>query len=576
MNPIDNGGKIAIGEIPAVSLRECAQRSLPGAMVFFLVLVVVWLYTDYASVFPSLLLWVTVALFVLGGTRMWISVLLARRAWGDDSRPPRWVFYGSVAGTFAVWGVFSGFTAAHFVTNPKGLLVLLSSAALVAGASTSLAPNRRLASLCVFLIAIPTVLGAMSRPEPEARAFALLSSVYALFLIAQIQLNWRSFWTAQRVNEMELARLEAVRFAAAKSLLLATMSHEVKTPMNDVIGMIELILTTGDLSEEVREYANHARLSALNLLGVLNGILTFSRNEKAGVTLSEGDFELCQWVRQVAYPFAREAEKKGICLEVLMEVAGPAWYRADSVRLSEVLTNLLSNAVKFTQAGGVTLRVSSDGAGWIRLEVKDTGAGMPAVIQAQLFEPYGHSAVAAGRQGTGLGLAISRQIVDAMGGQIKVSSVVGQGTTFQVRVPMVAGEAPAPVSLAPGRVCGDGEYSALVVEDDPVSGMVARRLLQKLGVRVDLAPSVAEALRSAERGYDLFLLDVQLPDGDGLELVTKLRDRELHRTAVMVVVSASQTVDLMERGQGRGVDAYLAKPYTAAQLAEVLLLIAPR
>jgi signal transduction histidine kinase len=271
-------------------------------MVFFLVLVVVWLYTDYASVFPSLLLWVTVALFVLGGTRMWISVLLARRAWGDDSRPPRWVFYGSVAGTFAVWGVFSGFTAAHFVTNPKGLLVLLSSAALVAGASTSLAPNRRLASLCVFLIAIPTVLGAMSRPEPEARAFALLSSVYALFLIAQIQLNWRSFWTAQRVNEMELARLEAVRFAAAKSLLLATMSHEVKTPMNGVIGMIELILTTGDLSEEVREYANHARLSALNLLGVLN----WSKIEATGEAYAEAGYE-----PTVAQSFLAQARARG-------------------------------------------------------------------------------------------------------------------------------------------------------------------------------------------------------------------------------------------------------------------------
>lgn len=576
MNPFEIDRKTEIRNSAAVSARECAKRSLPGAMVFFLVLVVVWTYTDYASVFPSLMLWVTVALFVLGATRMWTSVLLARQARDDDSKLLRWAFYGSVAGTFAVWGIFSGYTASQYVMNPKGLLVLLSSAALVAGASASLAPDRWLASLCVFLISVPTVLGATTRPEPEAQAFALLSSVYTLFLMAQIQLNWRSFWTAQRVNEMELARLEAVRFAAAKSLLLATMSHEVKTPMNGVIGMIELILSTGDLSDEARDYANHARLSALNLLGVLNGILTFSRNEKAGVTLSAADFEMGQWVRQVAYPFACEAEKKGISLDVEVEMAGQAWFRADSVRLSEVLSNLLSNAVKFTQSGGVTLRIFREGADRICFEVKDTGAGMSPVIQAQLFEPFGHSAVAAGRQGTGLGLAISRQIVDAMGGEIKVSSAVGKGTTFRVRVPMLPVEAPAPVSAAPLLEACAGGYTALVVEDDPISGLVARRLLQKLGVRVDLVTSQAEALRSAASRYDMFLLDVQLPDGDGLELVAKLRSAELHRTAVIVVVSASEPAELMERGQGRGVDAYLAKPYTAAQLAGVLSLVTPQ
>ncbi|MBL8237881.1 MAG: response regulator [Bryobacterales bacterium] len=576
MQRIETDRTMAPRESSAESLRECAQRSLPGAMVFFLVLAVVWVYTDYGSVFPSLMTWVTASLFALGGTRMWSSVLLVRQGRGSDPGHLRWIFFGSVTGTFAVWGVFSGFTAAKFVTNPKGLLVLLSSAAFAAAASASLAANRRLASACVMLIAVPTVLGALARQEPEARAFALLTGVYTLFLIAQIQLNWRAYWTARRVNEMELARLEAVRFAAAKSLLLATMSHEVKTPMNGVIGMIELLLGTEGLSAEAREYANHARLSALNLLGVLNGILTFSRNEKAGVTLTPADFELGAWLRQVTYPFVCEAEEKGLVLELEIELREPAWYRADSIRLSEVLTNLLSNAVKFTQAGGITVRVSPDGEDRVRFVVQDTGAGMSPVIQAQLFEPFGHSAVASGRQGTGLGLAISRQIVEAMSGQIKVSSAPGQGTTFQVTVVLQPVEAPEPVSAAPLlEACAEG-YTALVVEDDPVSGLVARKLLQKLGVKAELVTSREEALRSAASRYDLFLLDVQLPDGDGLELATKLRSAELHRTALIIVVSANETGELLERGRGRGVDAFLAKPYTAAQLSDVLSLLAPR
>ncbi|MFN0106298.1 MAG: ATP-binding protein [Bryobacteraceae bacterium] len=582
-NPVP-GSAVDFRENRQVARRECARRSLPGALVFSLVMVVVWFCTDYGTVFPAFVAVVTVLLFALGLVRILTATLLVRDQtkagfFDGPGRLLHFAFYASVIGTFAVWGIFSGYTAFQYVAEPKGLLVLLSSAALVAGATTSLAPDRRLAWLCVGLISLPTIAGALLRPETEFRAFALLSFVYYLFLLAQTYMNWKSFWTGYRVGEVELARLEAVRLAAAKSLLLATMSHEIRTPMNGVVGMIELVLRT-DLPDEARGYANHARASALNLLDVLNGILAFSRNEKAGFQISPTDFDLGEWLYNVAYPFACEANTKGIKFDVLVEFPEPAWYRCDPIRLSEVLSNLLSNAIKFTSTGGITVRVSRDVESAeqhrLHISVRDTGTGMSAAVQAQLFEPFGHSTVTPGRRGAGLGLAITRQIMDALGGRITVESQPGKGSAFLVSLSMAPAQQQPPQAAAAGLGESGHGLSALVVEDDPVSGLVAKRLLEKLGVKVDLAVNGREALECVSGHYDLFLLDVKLPDADGIEIAATIRKLDRHPRAFIVVVSANQSEEVVERGMEHGVDAFLAKPYTALQLGEMVKGFAAR
>jgi signal transduction histidine kinase/CheY-like chemotaxis protein len=560
-----------VREVRAVALRACASRSLPGALVFFLVVVAVWLSTDYGAVSPVLLGAVGAAQLGLGSIRVSTALVLLRENIAEEiligpRRLIRSAFLFSTAATFAVWGAFSGYTAFRYVFDPKGLLVLLSSAALAAGATSSLAPDRKLAFLCVSLLSLPTIAGALLRSEPESFGFGLLSFVYFLFLLAQIHLNWRSFWTAHRVGEAESARLEAVRLAAAKSLIIATMSHEVRTPMNGVIGMIELLLQTG-LSEEARGYANSARTSAINLLGVLNGILDFSRNEKAGIQICLSDFDFREWLRQVVLPFVHLAERKTVVLDLRFDFPDPAWYRSDPVRLSEVVTNLLSNAVKFTSAGSISVCVSRHEAApdlhQLCLSVRDTGTGMSAAVKAQLFEPFGHSAAAPGSRGAGMGLAITRQIVHAMGGQITVDSQPGVGTEFLISLPM-APAAPPPVERPEIQLC------ALVLEDDAVSGVVASRLLEKLGVKVDVAANGEQALAYATGRYDLFLLDVQLPDADGIEFAALLRGTELHRHALIVIATAHQTDEIVERGRLSGVNSFLAKPYTAMELTQVV------
>lgn len=557
--PPDEPVSLEILEIPEVALAECARRSIPGAIIYFLVLVVVWFSTDYGAAFPGVVHTCTALLFffctvrVLAARRLLLAPPAARLAA---------VFTVSALASCAVWGFFSGFTAFHYLTNPKGLLVLASSAALISGATASLSPRRLLAAFCVYLIAVPTILGAVLRPEPEARAFAILSAVYTLFLTGQIHHNWRAFWAARRATDIELARLEAVRFASAKSLLLATMSHEVRTPMNGLVGMIDLILRE-DLPATAREYANYARSSALNLLGVLNNILAYSRNEKAGIVLNPARFDLRPWLHHLTFPFVAEAQKKGVPLTIAVELPDPACYHADSVRLSEVITNLLSNAVKFTRSGHIGLAVTpSDIAGHVLFTVTDTGPGMSSAVRAQLFEPFGHSA--AGHQGAGLGLSITRQIVDAMGGRITVSSVPGAGSQFAVSVP-----------LAPAHRALSG-LAALIVEDDPVSALIARRLLENLGIRADVAATGADALVRAESRYDLFLLDVQLPDANGLELAARFRAMPHLSGATLVVTSASGRGELPHPALHPNIDAFLSKPYTASQLAGVLGSIASR
>ena len=560
-----------------LALRECAKRSLPGALVYSVVVGMVWVSTDFAEEYPWLVGLVFSLLLVLGLLRTWVSYGIVQSWWKPDLLRRR-LFAATTAGTCGVWGLFSGFTASQYVTSPKGLLVLLSTAALTAGVTTSLAPNRRLAWFCISLLAGPTILGAMPRPEAEAQAFALLSLLYSLFLLTQLHLNHQSFWRGQLAEEIESSRLEAVRFAAAKSQLLATMSHEVRTPLHGVVGMIELVLGA-ELPAEAQKYATHARDAALHLVGVVNRILQFSRNESTGIPLELAPFEIREWLERETFAFASEARKKGLVFQVEIDTGGERWYLGDSVRLSQILANLLSNALKFTTAGEIRVILGfgpgpPNKEGWeaLLLRVRDTGRGMTKQVLAQLFEPFGHSEIAGGQQGAGLGLAITRQIINALEGEITVESEPGVGTEFCVQLPLQRTEPAAP---ALGWVPADAPRSGvrvLVVEDDPVSAMVAQRLLERLGAIVVVANTGAEAMRQVAETFDLFLLDWQLPDANGMELAAYIRQHNHHHRATIVLASATDSEDAREQGRRFGVNGYLAKPYTLEQLRGILKL----
>ncbi len=326
---------------------------------------------------------------------------------------------------------------------------------------------------------------------------------------------------------LEVARREAEATAADRAAFLATMSHEIRTPLNAVLGLTEL-LAAGELDPEQRDFAVTAQRSGRHLLSLVNDILDFSALDAGGVTSSEAELSLVETVDDVVAMFASEAQGKGLGLRCGRTDSAPDRVRGDVVHLRQVLVNLVGNAVKFTDAGSVAVEVSRDSEGDVVLEVRDTGIGVPQWRIPSLFQPFTRGDVSATRRhgGTGLGLAISRGLARAMGGDISLTSVLGEGTTVTVRLPLAPVddvETPAPpVGAALAADLGTA-LRVLVAEDDPINQKVITAMLRRCDLDAVVVPdglAAVEAVRSAAgRGepFDLVLMDVQMPVMDGME-----------------------------------------------------------
>lgn len=439
-----------------------------------------------------------------------------------------------------------------------------------------------------------------------ATAMTIAVPIFTAIIMAVSRTISRAYtasFTLQLHNERLVDRLrdqthllresvEEARLAnRAKTEFLANVSHEVRTPVNAILGGIEILAAT-PLDARQAQCVRVMGTAGRTLLAQVDDLLHITRMEAGGIALETVDFDLHQRLRDVVEMIAPQAAAKGLAIGLEIGPGVPRHVSGDPARIEQVMLNLLGNAVKFTEAGAVALAAAApqepgraadgraDGRVLVRLSITDTGIGIPAAMQEAIFEPFTQADGSTTRRfgGTGLGLSISRGLVELMGGRIRVESAEGLGSTFHVELPLA--RALAPPGPGPGGWDGAtsrrGAHTLLLVEDEPVNRYVATELLRRHGFTILEAASGAEALDLlAARPVDAVLMDLGMPVMDGFKTTARIRALPVGADVPVVALTANILPETVRRCHAAGMAGFVSKPIRMPELLRALAAVLP-
>ena len=405
-----------------------------------------------------------------------------------------------------------------------------------------------------------------SQPALAGAGLLLLAGVAWVAWVRRARQRRRQAWQLAQARQ-QLAE----QHSEAKSRFLATLGHEIRTPMTGVLGMAELLQGSA-LDPQQRHQVDAIQRAGRHLLRLVNDALDLARIEAGKLVLDDAPFELSPLLHDVAGLLEPLAQAKGLGFSLRCDPGLPVALRGDATRVRQILFNLGHNAIKFCDQGSVALEVSPQPGAGIVLKVRDSGPGLSQDQQARLFRRFERGAARDGDHGggSGLGLAICRELAAAMGGAIRVSSEAGRGAEFVVELPLAASGLPAAAARTGADLPGPA-LDLLLVEDDAVVAEVVCGLLSRLGHRVVHAPHGLAALAELELSrFDLALLDLDLPGIDGLALARLIRGKGL--ALPMVALTARADAEAEPAARRAGMDGFLRKPVTGEILAEAIAL----